>query len=80
MNLERYDLLLFNNATNLGESLTVEQRKPIIEWFRAGGGIMVMHAWIVQNGTWPELIEIAGCDFDADSEYMEARFTVDPKT
>ena len=78
-NLKRYELILFNNATNLGESLTVEQRKPIIEWFRKGGGIMVMHAGIVQNGTWPELIEIAGCDFDADSEYVEARFTIDPK-
>ena len=40
---------------------------------------MAMHAGIVQNGTWPELIEIAGCDFDSDSDYMEARFLVDPK-
>ena len=78
-NLENYDLILFNNSTNLGETITVEQRKPIIDWFKKGGGIMVMHAGIVQNGTWPELIEIAGCDFDADSEYVEARFTVDPK-
>ena len=78
-NLANYDLLLFNNATNLGETLTVAQRKPIIEWFRNGGGIMAMHAGIVQNGTWPELIEIAGCDFDAGSEYVEARFVVGPK-
>lgn len=77
--LEGYDLILFNNATNLGETLPVEIRKGIIEWFEAGGGIMAMHAGIVQNGTWPELIEIAGCDFDADSEFMEARFLVDPK-
>ena len=62
-NLENYDLILFNNSTNLGETITVEQRKPIIDWFKKGGGIMVMHAGIVQNGTWPELIEIAGCDF-----------------
>ena len=39
----------------------------------------MIHAGIVQNGTWPELTEIAGCDFDADSEYVEARFVVDPK-
>lgn len=78
-NLEKYDLILFNNATNLGESLTVEERKPIIEWFKKGGGIMIMHAGIVQNGTWPELIEISGCDFAADSEFVEARFEVDPK-
>ena len=78
-NLKQYDLILFNNSTNLGESLTVEERKPIIEWFRSGGGIMVMHAGIVQNGTWPELIEIAGCDFHGDSEYVEARFLVDPE-
>ena len=78
-NHEQYDLILFNNSTNLGESLTVEERKPIIEWFHKGGGIMVMHAGIVQNGTWPELIEIAGCDFHGDSEFVEARFLVDPK-
>ncbi|NRB26276.1 MAG: ThuA domain-containing protein [Roseibacillus sp.] len=78
-NLGNYDLILFNNSTNLGESLTVEQRKPIIEWFGKGGGIMVIHAAIVQNGTWPELIEIAGCDFHGDSEFVEARFLVDPK-
>jgi len=78
-NLGKYDLILFNNSTNLGESLTTEQRKPIIDWFRKGGGIMVMHAGIVQNGTWPELIEIAGCDFHGDSEFVEARFLVDPK-
>ena len=77
--LGNYDLILFNNSTNLGESLTTEQRKPIIDWFRKGGGIMVMHAGIVQNGTWPELIEIAGCDFHGDSEFVEARFLVDPK-
>ena len=78
-NLKNYDLILFNNATNLGESLTVEKRKPVIQWFNKGGGIMAMHAGIVQNGTWPELIEIAGCDFHGDSEFMEARFLVDPQ-
>lgn len=78
-NLENYDVLLFNNATNLGESVPEKTRKKIIAWFKNGGGIMAMHAGIVQNGTWPELIAIAGCDFDADSEYMEARFLVDPK-
>ena len=78
-NLQNYDLILFNNSTNLGESLTAEERKPVIQWFNNGGGIMVMHAGIVQNGTWPELIEIAGCDFHGDSEFVEARFLVDPK-
>lgn len=77
--LEAYDVLLFNNATNLGESVPEETQKQVIAWFENGGGIMAMHAGIVQNGTWPDLIEIAGCDFDADSEYVEARFVVDPK-
>ena len=79
-NLKKYNLLLFNNSTNLGESIPREIQKEIINWFKSGGGIMAMHAGIVQNGTWPELIEIAGCDFDSDSDYMEARFLVDPKT
>ena len=77
--LKQYDLVLFNNATNLGESIPEDIQKGFIEWFKMGGGIMMIHAGIVQNGTWPELIEIAGCDFDADSEYVEARFVVDPK-
>ena len=77
--LTSYDLVLFNNSTNLGESVPEDIQKELIEWFRKGGGIMMMHAGIVQNATWPELIAIAGCDFDADSEYMEARFIVDPK-
>ena len=77
--LEVYDLVLFNNATNLGESIPEKIRKEVLAWFRKGGGIMAMHAGIVQNETWPELIEIAGCDFDADSDFMEARFVIDPK-
>ena len=77
--LKQYDLVLFNNATNLGESVPEDIQKEFITWFRKGGGIMMIHAGIVQNGTWPELTEIAGCDFDADSEYVEARFLVDPK-
>ena len=67
--LKQYDLVLFNNATNLGESVPEDIQKEFITWFRKGGGIMMIHAGIVQNGTWPELTEIAGCDFDADSEY-----------
>lgn len=77
--LKGYDLILFNNSTNLGEIVPEKTQKEVIEWFKKGGGIMAMHAGIVQNGTWPELIEIAGCDFDSDSDYMEARFMVDPK-
>ena len=57
-NLKKYNLLLFNNSTNLGESIPREIQKEIINWFKSGGGIMAMHAGIVQNGTWPELIEI----------------------
>ena len=77
--LKNYDLVLFNNSTNLGESVPEKIQKEVVTWFKNGGGIMVIHAGIVQNGTWPELIEIAGCDFDADSEYVEARFVIDPK-
>ena len=77
--LKQYDLVLFNNATNLGESVPEDIQGEFIKWFKEGGGIMMIHAGIVQNGTWPALIEIAGCDFDADSEYVEARFVVDPK-
>jgi len=78
-NLKNYNLLLFNNSTNLGESIPKEIQKEVLSWFDNGGGIMAMHAGIVQNGTWPELIEIAGCDFDSDSDYVEARFLIDPK-
>ena len=78
-NLKNYNLLLFNNSTNLGESIPKEIQKEVISWFDNGGGIMAMHAGIVQNGTWPALIKIAGCDFDSDSDYVQARFLIDPK-
>ena len=77
--LKKYDLLFLNNSTNLGESIPKEIQKDIINWFNKGGGIMAMHAGIVQNGTWPELINIAGCDYDSDSDFVEARFLIDPK-
>ena len=78
-NLKKFDVLIFNNSTNLGETIPRNIRKEIIQWFNQGGGIMAMHAGIVQNGSWLELIEIAGCDFDSDSDYVEAKFLVNPK-
>ena len=58
---QKFDVLIFNNSTNLGVPSQGTFEKEIIQWFNQGGGIMAMHAGIVQNGSWLELIEIAGC-------------------
>ena len=38
-----------------------------------------MHAALVHQQDWPWLHELAGCDFDSDSDFLEARVVVDPK-
>ena len=72
-NLKDYNLLLLNNATNLGENIPKEIQKGIINWFEGGGAIMAMHAGIEHYGTWTELFVFAGCDVDSDSDYMVSR-------
>ena len=76
--LSQYDVLLLNNANKLGDVIPEEQRKSVEEWYKSGKGIVGIHAALVRQEGWPWLMEIGGCDFDSDSEYLKARVTVDP--
>lgn len=76
--LADYQVLLINNANAMGETLTDPQKQAIVEWYRKGGGIVGLHAALVHQKTWPWLNELAGCDFDSDSDFSKARLRVDP--
>ncbi len=41
-------------------------------------GIVALHAALVRQTNWEWFNQLAGCDFDSDSEYLEARVMVDP--
>lgn len=76
--LAQYDVLLMNNANVLDKVLTGEQRSVIEDWYRAGGGIVGLHALLVHQENWPWLLELGGCDFNSDSEFLKAKIEVDP--
>ena len=76
--LEKYQVIIFNSPTNIGESLDEEQREALVYWFRAGGGFVGLHGSAVHHDTWDWYSKLYGCDFDSDSEYVTARVLVDP--
>ncbi len=53
-------------------------REAIKRWYEHGGGIVGLHAALVHQQGWPWLLELGGCDFDSDSEFVRARVVVDP--
>lgn len=76
--LARYQVLILNNANELDKVLSETQRKAVEDWYRAGGGLVALHAAIVHQTRWTWLTELAGCDFNSDSEFCRARVLVDP--
>ena len=76
--LSNYDVLLFNNANVLDKVFNEEQRNAIEEWYKAGGAIVGLHALLVHQENWPWLLELGGCDFNSDSEFLKAKLVVDP--
>ena len=76
--LDRYDVLILNNSNQLTELFSEEQRNKVRDWYRRGGGIVALHAALVRQTEWKWLSELGGCDFNSDSEYLEAKVTVDP--
>jgi type 1 glutamine amidotransferase len=77
--LDRYKVLVLNNCTEMTALLDAKQRAAVEKWHAAGGGIVALHASLVRQTDWKWLNELAGCDFDSDSEFLEARVVVDPK-
>ena len=76
--LKKYDVLLLNNANKLAEVIPEAQRKSVEDWFAAGKGIVAIHATLVKQEDWPWLVELGGCDFNSDSDFLKARIVVDP--
>ena len=76
--LDRYDVLILNNSTELTNLFDETQRNQLRDWYRAGGGIVALHAALVRQTEWKWFSRLGGCDFDSDSEFLEATVTVDP--
>lgn len=77
--LDRYDVLLLNNANELDKVLPEAQRKSVEDWFARGGkGIVGLHAALVHQTKWPWFNRLAGCDFNSDSDFTKAKVIVDP--
>ena len=77
--LPKYKVLVFNNNTELTAILDARHQAAVRDWYRKGGGIVALHAALVRQTEWKWFNNLAGCDFDSDSEYLEARIVVDPK-
>ena len=76
--LDHYDVLVFNNSNELTKLFDQQQQQKIENWYRAGGGIVALHAALVHQNEWEWFSEIAGCDFNSDSEFLQATVMVDP--
>lgn len=76
--LKRYDVLVLNNSNELTKLFDEKTRNILRDWYRSGGGIVALHAALVHQTEWPWFVQISGCDFNSDSEFLEAKVTVDP--
>ncbi len=77
--LEKYDVLLLNNANELDKVIPEQQRASVEEWFSKGKkGIVGLHAALVHQTKWPWLNQLGGCDFNSDSDFLNAKVVVDP--
>ncbi|MEL6898624.1 MAG: ThuA domain-containing protein [Planctomycetota bacterium] len=75
--LEHYDVLALNNSNELTKILDENQRKRIRDWYRAGGGIVALHAALVHQTQWKWFSDLGGCDFNSDSDFVPAMVTID---
>ena len=76
--LDKYDVLILNNANELDKVIPVKERESVERWYKTGKGIVALHATLVHQTKWPWLVELGGCDFDSDSEFCRAKIIVDP--
>ena len=76
--LDRYDVLVLNNSNELTKIFDERTRNKVRDWYRAGGGIVAIHAALVRQTEWEWFSKLGGCDFNSDSEFLEARVVVDP--
>ena len=76
--LAAYRVLVLNNANELGKVLNEKQQKAVADWYAKGNGIVGLHGALVHQVGWPWLNQLAGADFDSDSDFATARVVVDP--
>jgi len=76
--LAGYDVFLMNNSNELTTLLSAPQRQCIEEWYGRGKAIVALHAALVHQTKWDWFYDLAGCDFDSDSQFETARVIVDP--
>ena len=76
--LDHYDVLILNNSNELTKIFDKQQQEQIQNWYQSGGGIVALHAALVHQTEWEWFSEIAGCDFNSDSEFLKATVMVDP--
>ncbi len=77
--IAKYDVLLLNNANELDKIIPEVQRQSVEAWFATGKkGVVGLHAALVHQTGWPWLNQLAGCDFNSDSDFSKAKVTVEP--
>jgi uncharacterized protein len=76
--LAEYRVLLLNNANALTDLLDDEQRQTIADWYKGGRGLVALHAALVHQTPWKWFTELAGCDFNSDSDFLAAKVIIDP--
>lgn len=76
--LAEYHVLVMNNANELSKLLNDQQRQAITDWYKNGRGIVALHAALVHQTDWKWFNDLAGCDFNSDSDFLPAKVVVDP--
>ncbi len=75
--LKEYQVLILNNANALTDLLDEKQRQAIADWYKGGRGLVALHAALVHQTKWKWFTDLAGCDFNSDSDFMKAKIIID---
>ena len=76
--LDEYQVLVMNNANALIDLLDEKERLAIEAWYKKGRGVVALHAALVHQTNWKWFTELAGCDFNSDSDFLKAKVVIDP--
>ena len=59
-NLQKYQVLVLNNNTELTAILDARHQAAVRDWYRKGGGIVALHAALVRQTEWKWFNNLAG--------------------
>jgi type 1 glutamine amidotransferase len=76
--LAQYQVLVLNNANALTDLLDEKQRQALENWYKKGRGLVALHAALVHQTKWKWFTDLAGCDFNSDSDFLRAKVVIDP--